>query len=371
MADLHYLTYDPEAMWREIHLAYLGQGGDPLYPGDEKEMLLRGAMAILAQCYAAADHAARMQTLRYATGEYLDLIGEKRGIERIAAVAATGKINITIKPGAAGHVLAAGTLYTDGARTYQLSEGIAVPAGTENVTVSADSTCTEAGSVGNALMAGTLLYPIQQDAKAISVIVTETTRGGLEEEADEAYRERIRTGGFYGATTGPAGAYESRAEAVSASIVDAKARRAEAGEVEVSLLLEEGLTEEEETQIQSDVLEALNGESARPIADTVTVRKAEEVPYELNILYEAEGASTENMAILLAQAADAYKAWQEGAVGRPFDPYRLLAALYTAGATRAEWDEASNLNSGEVARTAMEAYQCLKGTITLTEMEGS
>jgi uncharacterized phage protein gp47/JayE len=149
-----------------------------------------------------------MQTLRYATGEYLDIIGEQRGISRIEAVAAMGKIELVIKPGASGLTLSAGTLFTDGERTIQLTEGIAIPANVANVTVPADIICTNAGTVGNAMMEGAELYPVQQEAKIISAAISATTSGGAEEEDDEAYRERIRTGGFYGATTGPAGAYE-------------------------------------------------------------------------------------------------------------------------------------------------------------------
>lgn len=368
MAEVHFLTYDPEAMWKEMHLAYMDAGGDPLYPGDEKEMLLRGMMAILMQSYAAFDHAARMQTLRYAQGEYLDLIGEKRGISRIEAVAAEGEITIVVKPGITGHTLAAGTMFTDGARVFQLAEGVAVPAGASNVTITKPVICTELGTAGNGMPEGTVLYPIQQDPKIISVTMTKATRGGVDREEDEAYRERIRTSG--NAATGSKEAYESKAKAVSANIIDAKARFKSAGVVEVNLLLADGLTEAEENELIAQVLEALNDQDARPIADAVEVKLAEVVPYTLNIVYSVAEASAENMAILLQQAADEYQAWQEGAVGRTFDPFRLISMLYAAGATMAQWDEASEIDGQPVARTAIQPYECLKGTITLTKEEG-
>ena len=40
--EIHYLAYDPEELWKEMIVAYVEAGGDILYPGDEKEMLLRG-----------------------------------------------------------------------------------------------------------------------------------------------------------------------------------------------------------------------------------------------------------------------------------------------------------------------------------------
>ena len=88
--EIHYLAYDPEETWTEMAMTYIDAGGDVLYPGDEKEMLLRGVQAMITQVFAAVDAALRMDTLRYAVGEYLDIYGEKRNCIRIQASAATG-----------------------------------------------------------------------------------------------------------------------------------------------------------------------------------------------------------------------------------------------------------------------------------------
>ena len=62
--ELHYITFDPDEMWQAMNLAYIEAGGDVLYAGDEKEMLLRGVQAILMQAFAGVDNALRMATLR-------------------------------------------------------------------------------------------------------------------------------------------------------------------------------------------------------------------------------------------------------------------------------------------------------------------
>ena len=95
--ELHYLTYDPEQIWTEMITNYIAAGGDILYPGDEKEMLLRSVQADIVQVLAGVDNALRMQTLRYAVGEYLDVIGEMRGCIRIPATAAAAKVKINKK----------------------------------------------------------------------------------------------------------------------------------------------------------------------------------------------------------------------------------------------------------------------------------
>ena len=90
--ELHYLAYDPEAIWEQMMINYVEAGGDTVYPGDEKYMLLRGVLADIVQVFAGVDNALRMQTLRYAIGEYLDVLGELRGCERIKATAATATV---------------------------------------------------------------------------------------------------------------------------------------------------------------------------------------------------------------------------------------------------------------------------------------
>ena len=50
--EIHYLTYDPDEIWNEMITAYVEAGGDVLYPGDEKEMLLRGVQAMITQVFA-------------------------------------------------------------------------------------------------------------------------------------------------------------------------------------------------------------------------------------------------------------------------------------------------------------------------------
>ncbi len=363
---LHYLTFDPEAMWTDMHIAYMQAGGDPLYPGDEKEMLLRGQLPIFAQAYAAHDHAARMQTLRYSVNEYLDVIGEKRKVFRIQAVKAKGKAAIVFKRETAAYAVVAGMLVTDGARTYETAAEILVPAGTGTTSRETGITCTQEGTVGNALPVGMELYPVQQKARIQTVTVTQATAGGVDKEDNEAYRERIRVGGL---NVGSKSAYETLAMGVSANIVDAEAYRASAGVVSIALILEEGLTETERSSILSEVEGTLNDEEMVILTDTVQAEEAEAVPYTLNVGYRADGVTAEDKAAKLLAAVAEYQAWQENTVKRAFDPYKLLSLMYAAGATRHAWLEGSHVNGGAVEFTQIADNQRLKGTVTLTEME--
>ena len=87
--ETHYLSYDPDEILKEMIDAYAAAGGGPLWPGDEKELLLQSVLSVIVQAFAGVDNALRMATLRYAVGDYLDIYGEKRNCVRISATKAT------------------------------------------------------------------------------------------------------------------------------------------------------------------------------------------------------------------------------------------------------------------------------------------
>ena len=166
--EIHYLAYDPEELWKEMIVAYVEAGGDILYPGDEKEMLLRGVQAIVTQVFAGVDAALRMDTLRYAVGEYLDIYGEKRNCIRIPAEAATCTVEIKFRASGTAKTLAAGTALTaDGEHLYLLTEAVE-QTGYEQ-TINAEVICRETGGLGNGLLAGTQMQFMVPNPAVLSV----------------------------------------------------------------------------------------------------------------------------------------------------------------------------------------------------------
>ena len=360
--ELHYVTYDPDAIWDEMMIAYVEAGGDILYPGDEKEMLLRSVLADIVQVFAGVDNGLRMQTLRYAVGEYLDVLGEQRSCERIQAAAATATVTITTNATGQGDTLEAGTAMTaDGEVFYMLADDLTITgyAQTLTATVVADRT----GSVGNGLLAGTQMQLQNAHAGINSIVAATDAAGGQEAEEDDAYRERIRQHGLSAVTTGPAAQYEAAAKAVSSLIVDAKAVNAGAGAVGIYLIL---ATQEGAAALLAAVAEALNAKDVRPLTDTVTVYQATDVTYTLNVQYLSDNSSAVTQAI--AEAVTDYQDWQDSAIGQAFNPDRLMAALYQAGATRVIWGEGSEFDGGAVEYTAISQSSRCKGTITLTAL---
>ena len=359
--EVHYLTYDPDEVWKAMTTAYIEAGGKALYPGDEKEMLLRGVQAILIQAFAGVDQALRMDTLRYAAGDYLDIYGEKRGCVRIQAQAAETQVRISFKASGTQKTIAAGTALTaDGEQIYLLESDVSQSGLEEEIL--ADVVCQKTGSTGNGLTKGTQMQFMIPNPAVLSVYVEESASGGQDKEKDTVYRERIREYGLSTVTTGPSAQYESAAMAVTSEIVDAKALNIGDGKVGVYLILSEDATGEE--AIIESVKEALNAKDVRPLTDTVTVEKAKEKAYTLNVQYAQEAGS--NLASAMAAAAQEYQDWQDNEIGQPFNPDKLMAMLYQAGATRVIWGDGSAFDGGTVQYTAVDADTRCKGTITLS-----
>jgi len=358
--EIHYLTFDPDEMWDEMQLAYMDEGGDVLYSGDEKYMLLRGVHAILMQAFAAVDNALRMDTLRYAQREYLKIYGEKRNCIYKNAEKATATITITFKATGKSDVMAAGEPVTaDGEMLYLLDEDVIDNGYAQTVTVSV--TCAIAGTAGNGLLSGTQLQALLPHDGIYSIYVTTDATGGMDDEDFEVYRERIRNYGLTNITTGPEVQYESAAKDVSTVILDANAVNLGAGQVGVYLLLSDTTGS---AAIITAVTAALNSVSVRPLTDQVSVALATAIPYTLNVQYEAGSGS--NISTAIGEAVTEYQEWQDHVIGQPFNPDKLMAMLYQAGCTRVVWGTGSEFGSGgDVEYTPIQANQYCSGTISL------
>ncbi len=358
--ELHYLTYDPDAIWEAMVTNFVASGGTTLNPGDEKYMLLRSVQEDIVQVFAGVDNALRMATLRYAVGDYLDVLGEQRGCPRIAASAATATVTITTNATGKSDVLQAGTAMTaDGEIFYLLVEDLTLTGYAQTVTVEVIADRT--GSAGNGLLAGTEMGLAVTNSGVNRIVVATDASGGNGEEDDETYRECIREYGLASVSTGPEKQYEAVAKATSSEILDAKAINLGAGNVGVYLLL---ASDTGAAAIIQSVLDALSAEDVRPLTDNVSVYRATDVSYTLNVRYISDNSNATSAAI--AEAVSEYQVWQDQVIGRAFNPDRLMASIYQAGATRVTWGDGSNFNGDSVTYTEIGVSQRCKGTITLT-----
>lgn len=358
-SEIHYIAYDPDTILQAMMTAYIEAGGDTIYGGDEKEIFLQAVLSILTQAFAGVDNALRMATLRYAQREYLEIYGENRNCPIIQAKAARATVQITTEATGVSRILPAGTAMTeDGQVIYQLTENVTLAAFSQTINTVVE--CTQTGSVGNGLVSGAQLQFLVPVPGVVSVFCVESAAGGQDKEDYEVYRERIRTHGLTSVTTGPAQQYEAAARAVSTEVVDANAVNGGAGIVDVYIL------PRSETGVEALialVAAALSDQTARPLTDNVNVEAATPVSYTLNVKYSSDGAAGTQEAV--TAAAQEYQEWQESVIGRPFNPEKLIAMLYQAGATRVLFDEGSEFDGGDVEYTPIGDSEYCKGEISL------
>lgn len=358
--EVHFVSYDPEEMWDAALDAYGDAGGSALYPGDEKEMLLRGVQNILEMYLAGVDTALRMATLTYAVGDYLNLIGESRGCYRLVETAATGKVRISFKATGRSGTLPIGSILTENGNTFwELAEDVYQTGYVQEA--EAKIFCQTGGAVGNGLAAGTHLRFVDNFASVEKVKLVEATGEGRDEEGDDAYRQRIRTYGLASVTTGVATQYEAAAKGVSSDILDARAEQTGAGRVTIYLLLAD---ETDAVEMKKAARAACAGRESRALTDLVEVEEAKALTYTLNVQYKLAEDVTTDVKQNIAAEIVSYQEWQDNSIGRAFNPDKLLSAIYAAGATRVVIAPESKFNGGTCAYTEIPSTSRCKGTIT-------
>lgn len=359
--ELHYIDLDANVLWDEMVNAYAEEGGDLLYPGDEKEMLLRGVQAISMIILAKVDNALRQDTLTYAVRDFLKEYGLKRNCKYIEAVPAEAEVTITLEQTDRIKNLPEGTLLTaDGAVMWETTEDLYITGAAQTLTTTIR--CRTAGTTGNGLTLGTEMQFPEGLEGLTGAIISVAGNGGIDAEDEEAYRERIRNYGLTTVTTGPATTYESRAMAVTSLILDARALNDGDDEVGIYLLLADGADFE---TISAAVLNALNPDDVRPMNDNVSVYAATDKAYTLNVKvwYESGKPLTQSVSDTIAE----YQSWQDTRIGRAFNPDKLTAMLYQSGVERVQYiTGSSGIDSGNIEYTTIPERARCKGTITPT-----
>lgn len=358
-SELHYVALNSDDLWQDMLDAYMAAGGDPLYPGDEKEMLLRAVQSIAISILARVDNALRMDTLTYSVREYLKEYGRKRNCEYIEAVAATAPMTLTMEQTGYARTLPAGTALTaDGLLIWEMAEDIDLT-GTAQV-ISTTITCQTAGIVGNGLKAGTEMQFMEGLEGLVSAVIGADASGGINAEDWEVYRERIRNYGLATVTTGPSKQYESQAMEVTTQILDVAALYDGPGEVGIYLLTEEGADTE---TIYASVAQKLNAMDTRPLTDHVTLYPAAEKEYtlEVRVWYD----NSKQLSTPVSETVSAYQSWQDNSIGRAFNPDRLIAMLYQSGCDRVQITEnSSGIDGGDITYTEIPERARCKGQVT-------
>jgi phage-related baseplate assembly protein len=157
----------------------------------------------------------------------------------------------------------------------------------------------------------------------------------LDQESNDAFRERGRLAPYGFSTAGPGNAYRYHALSAHDDVLDVWVDSPQPGLVRVTVLSRSG-----QGVPGDDVLGAvrarLNAEDVRPLSDTVLVEPARVVLWELVArLHFPSGAATEP-ALASAQAAAAAYATASRRLNRPLRRNMVIAALGVTGVVDVE-----------------------------------
>ena len=178
-------------------------------------------------------------------------------------------------------------------------------------------------------------------------------------ESDDALRLRVPAA-FEGlSVAGPTAAYEFHARSADGRVADASATSPAPAEVVLTVLSREG-NGTAENDLLAEVEKALNSESVRPVADRLTVRSAEIIPYRVEAtIFLYPGPETEPVMAAAKASLQKYIASQTR-LGRDIRRSALYAALHVEGVQRVEL--ASPL--ADVVLDKTQAASCTQWNVT-------
>lgn len=165
---------------------------EPLYPGDERRIFAEALIATVISFLATADEKTQQKFLQNATGEVLDANGEAYGVERIEGTQATTTIQFSVEtPVTVDIDIPKGTIVTnDYVHYFETMEAVTLSKGETSVSVNA--VASEVGTEYNDIAVGEISSLVSSIAYIDSVSNTTVTSGGVDEEDDDTYRERIQ-----------------------------------------------------------------------------------------------------------------------------------------------------------------------------------
>lgn len=346
--DIEFLDTDTETIISNMIALYeetkkeAGWDDYKVHPASPERIFISWMAAVIVQQRILINEIAKMNVPRYAAKsekeEYLDNLAELfKDIERLPASPASAIFRFYLsEPQQQSTIIPSGTRISfDGVIIFATSEVLEIKAGETSGEVKA--VCTQAGTVGNGLVAGQVREVVDLFDHYGKVENITTTSGGAEKENNESYYERMRESMESFSTAGPVNGYIYYARSVSAAIEDVAAYSPTPGVVDVKILLQ---NQQEATEaILQKVAAALNADDVRPLTDMVTVSQPETVDFDIDVTFyikKQDSAIASMIEAAVRDAGEKYIKWQTGKMGRDINPSYLVQLMMEAGAKRVE-----------------------------------
>ena len=296
-------------------------------------------------------------------GQYLDYLGQVRGVTRLPATSSTGKVKFTGQPGTvinAGTRVSTQSSANSPAIIFEITESGVI---NEQGEVTVSAVCTEAGTSGN-VPPGTIVLMVEPIEGVASVTNPEPFAGGTDIEDDDTFRERILDSLRIPATSGNKAHYRLWAREVP-GVGDAKVFPLWNGPGTVKVVI----VDRNKRVANSELLDAVTThiEEMRPIGAEVTVVSATEK--QINITADVSLASGYTIGYTIVQVQQLYEEavtnfFKEIVLGETYVSYAQLGKILLE--TPGVGDYANMLVNGSAANVLLGEEEIpVLGTVTL------
>lgn len=336
LPDIEFVETDVNKTLKSMINTYETVSGNVIYPADPRRLFLYAIALIIVQQKYAINDTGKMNLLKYSRGSYLDHMSARNSTYRLEAQKASAQFKMVISAAqgkdlvfSPGEVeVAAG----DGMYFYNTSE-VRIPKGETEVFFQME--CSISGVEGNDILPGQIknITAPFQFFKSIENITT--TEGGIDEETDEEFRERIRIAPEAFSTAGPDTAYKYLAKSAHPSIKDVSVDSPSRGVVKIVPLVN-GISVDDAI---NKILQVCADKKSRPLTDQVICEPPTVSEYNLDLTYYLPNLpDTEVITVKenIDTAIEQYIMWQSDELGRNINPSKLTAMIMAAGASRVD-----------------------------------
>lgn len=328
-----FVKIDLSAVEADLIARYEARAGKTLYPAQIERLLINQITYAHGLALNGIQSAAEKLLVRHSEGVILDYLGELVRTPRLLATPARCKLRLSKRePSTPDVLVSAGTRIStvDGRVAFVTDRDVLVGATPALV----DAVCVDDGVVGNGWVPGQV--SAFDGPASIQAINTTETAGGVDDETDERYKERIIMAPEAYSTAGSYGAYRYWAMSAHQSIVDVAVRGPTEGEenghVALYPLTEQGLPSQ---PILALVEQAVSSETRRPLCDTVLVRPPVRVAYQIRAALTFFAHADRGDAMERAsQALHAYVSQRQRTLGADQVPEQITGVLQVPGVYR-------------------------------------
>lgn len=332
-----FISRAPELIEAEALATFESALGKKLLPAQPERLLVNALVYRELLTRIAIQQAAEQNLVNYATGLYLEQLGQFLGVVRLTAAPASVTLEFTRTGNTSASVLIpAGTRATPQGSNQlwfaTLSDAV-IPINQLSITAQAEAIAS--GANFNGYAPGQINQIVDRLPNVpVSVANTTISSGGLEAEDDERLRQRIKLAPTQFSSAGSTGSYKYHALTADPSIIDVAVVSPSPIRVDVYPLTNTGLPSDE---LLNKVAVAISDEKVRPLTDDARVEIPETISYRIEanitILSTADSQSLDNA---LQSAGELFAQQKRLKLGLDIVRSQIITALSLDGVYRVD-----------------------------------